>query len=199
MDDPRIEQFKKMAEADPDNELGHFSLGKAYVDAGRPAEAIPCLERVVTLNPGYTKAYHLLAMARKSAGDRQGAIGTLARGIAVADERGDRMPRRDMAAMLTELGETPPPAPDETGSAAPAAAGEGQVHCRRCGRTAPALPERPFKGALGEQVLASVCADCWREWIPTGTKVINELRLDFANPQHAQTYDQHMREFLGLQ
>ena len=35
----RIEQFRKMAEADPDNELGHFSLGKAYLEADRPAEA----------------------------------------------------------------------------------------------------------------------------------------------------------------
>ena len=30
----RIEQFKKMAEADPTNELGHFSLGRAYLPIG---------------------------------------------------------------------------------------------------------------------------------------------------------------------
>ena len=31
----RIEQFRKMAEADPDNELGHFSLGRALVRCRR--------------------------------------------------------------------------------------------------------------------------------------------------------------------
>jgi Fe-S cluster biosynthesis and repair protein YggX len=31
-----------------------------------------------------------------------------------------------------------------------------------------------------------------------GTKVINELRLDFTNPEDAETYDQHLKEFLNL-
>ena len=31
----RIERFRTMAEADPQNELGHFSLGRALMDAGR--------------------------------------------------------------------------------------------------------------------------------------------------------------------
>ena len=35
----RIAQFEKMASADPTNEMAHFSLGKAYLDAGRHAEA----------------------------------------------------------------------------------------------------------------------------------------------------------------
>jgi hypothetical protein len=28
--------------------------------------------------------------------------------------------------------------------------------------------------------------------------VINELRLDFSRDQDQETYDQHMREFLGI-
>jgi Fe-S cluster biosynthesis and repair protein YggX len=79
-------------------------------------------------------------------------------------------------------------------------AGSGQnIVCRRCGQTSPKMAERPFKGPLGEQVWAGVCQPCWREWIPTGTKVINEYRLDFAIPRHAEVYDQHMREFLNLE
>ncbi len=31
-----------------------------------------------------------------------------------------------------------------------------------------------------------------------GTKVINELRLDFGRPGDANRYDQHMAEFLRL-
>jgi len=73
-----------------------------------------------------------------------------------------------------------------------------KIVCRRCGQTQPKMPERPFKGPLGEQVWANVCPPCWNEWIHMGTKVINELRLNFAIPQHSEVYDQHMREFLNL-
>mgnify|MGYP001557905584 CR=1 FL=1 len=44
--DPRIAQFEKMAREDPDNELGHFSLGKAYLDSGRAGDAVEPLQRV---------------------------------------------------------------------------------------------------------------------------------------------------------
>ena len=33
----RIDQYRKMASDDPNNELGHFSLGRAYLDAGMDA------------------------------------------------------------------------------------------------------------------------------------------------------------------
>lgn len=60
------------------------------------------------------------------------------------------------------------------------------------------MASRPFKGPLGEQVWANICQTCWTEWIHMGTKVINELRLNFGLPKHAEIYDQHMREFLSL-
>jgi Fe-S cluster biosynthesis and repair protein YggX len=31
-----------------------------------------------------------------------------------------------------------------------------------------------------------------------GTKVINELRLDFSNQEHQVVYEQHMMEWLGI-
>jgi predicted Zn-dependent protease len=40
--------FKKMAEADPGNELGHFSLGRALLDAGMPGEAVAPLRRTLS-------------------------------------------------------------------------------------------------------------------------------------------------------
>lgn len=198
MDDARIEQFRKMAEADPENELGHFSLGKALLDAGKPAEAVASLERVIDLNAQHSKAYHLLAVAQKASGDSSGALSTLRIGFEVAHGRGDLMPRNDMAAMLREMGEEPSVADAGAPAAAPVAVGEGEVMCRRCGRAGPSLPARPFKGPQGEKILATVCAACWREWILMGTKVINELRLNFADPRQVEMYDQHMKEFLNL-
>lgn len=199
MDDARIEQFRKMAEADPENELGHFSLGRAYLEAKRFPEAIAALQRTLNLNPQNSKAYHLLAQAQKENGDRDAAVRTLRQGYEIAHARGDLMPRNEMGAMLRELGEEPPKVSDAPAGGAGPAVGEGQIVCRRCGRPAPKMAERPFKGPLGEQVWANVCAPCWQEWIRMGTKVINELRLNFADPRHADIYDQHMKEYLNLQ
>src|SRR4051794_28916131 len=50
MDQDRIERFRALTVADPTNELGFFSLGRALIDAGQPAEAIPALQRVLALN-----------------------------------------------------------------------------------------------------------------------------------------------------
>lgn len=200
MDDSRIEQFRKMAEADPENELGHLSLGRAYLEAGRAREAAASLRRVTELNPQNSRAYHLLAQAQKAAGEAAGAVATLRTGFEVAHQRGDLMPRNDMAAMLRELGETPPAVAEapRAQQAAEAVTGDA-ITCRRCGQARPKMPERPFKGPLGEQVWAGICSPCWNEWIRMGTKVINELRLNFAVPRHAEVYDQHMREFLNLE
>jgi len=207
--DDRIERFRRMTEADPDNELGHYSLGKALLETGRAAEAVEPLRRAVELNPRNARAYHQLALALKGVGDLAAAREVLETGYRAASARGDRMPMNDMAALMRELGVEPPaveavaaaPAggpPDASGQTAPATPDPHLLTCRRCGQTAPRMERRPFKGPLGEQVWASVCQTCWREWIPMGTKVINELRLDFAIPEHAGIYDQHMKEFLNL-
>ncbi len=198
----RIEQFKNMAEADPDNELGHFSLGKAYIDAERYGEAVEPLQRVLQLNPTFSKAYQFLAQAQVSLNQRSEAVATLKRGYEVASERGDVMPKNEMATMLTELGEQPPAvesaAPAAEAEAPPGASDTG-FRCARCGRPHGQLPERPFKGPLGEQVWNNTCQDCWREWIGMGTKVINEMGLQLADPKAQAIYDEYMKEFLQLE
>lgn len=205
MSDDRILQFRKMAEADPDNELGHFSLGKALLEADRAAEAVPSLQRVIELNRGYSKAYELLGRALIAVGQAEQAVAVLKTGVRVALERGDRMPADAMAAMLKELGAPVPEAAqaeagDSPGSGPPGEPGPGGdgFACSRCGG-GPPLGERPFKGALGEKIHANVCQDCWREWIGMGTKVINELGLVLTSPEGQQAYDMHMIEFLNLQ
>ncbi|MHC4064774.1 MAG: Fe(2+)-trafficking protein [Planctomycetota bacterium] len=192
----RIQQFSKMVESDPDNELGHFSLGKALAEAGRFAEAQAPLQRVLQLNQDYSRAYQDLAAVQLKLEQREAAVATLRKGIVVADGRGDLMPRDAMARMLTDLGETAP-----TLAAAPAAhavAAGADFNCARCGRPAERMEKAPFKGELGERVHNHVCEPCWREWIGVGTKVINEMGLVLANPQAQQVYDEHMVEFLQL-
>ena len=193
--DARIEQFRKMATDDPDNEIGHFSLGRALLDAGRHQEAAQSFQRVLALNPNIGKAYQLLAEAQLALGQRDYAIDTLKNGIQTANRRGDLMPRNDMSKMLRELGVEPP----EFGAAQPAAqVGEGQVQCARCGRVMPKMAKPPFRNPQGQLIHEKICSECWREWIGMGTKVINELRLPLNDPQAQRVYDQHMMEFLHL-
>jgi len=197
----RIAQFKNMTEADPHNEMGHFSLGKAYIDSGQFAEAVAPLRRTLELNPTYSKAYQLLGEALAKSGDVRAAIETLTNGFNVADQRGDRMPRDAMAQLIRELG-AKPPEPSRVAPPAPqpqaAAGGDADFVCSRCGRSGGNLPERPFKGELGERIKEQICQLCWREWISMGTKVINELGLQLSDPRAQRVYDEQMMEFLQL-
>ena len=201
-DDLRIQQFKQMAEADPENELGHFSLGKAYLEAGRFSDAVGPLVRTLELNANLSKGYQLLAEAHDKAGQRDKATEVLTRGVTVADSQGDRKPLEAMVAILKEWG-APVPAFQEAKVAETPAPAEGAAasgfHCSRCGRPNGQLEKAPFKGPDGAKIFENVCANCWHEWIPMGTKVINELALVLSTPAGQKSYDQYMFEFLQLE
>ena len=77
MMDDRIEQFRKMAQANPEDDLAHFALGNALVEAERYAEAIPVLRHVVKINASYSRAYVLLANAQFETEAETAAIETL--------------------------------------------------------------------------------------------------------------------------
>lgn len=192
----RIEQFRMMSEANPKDELAFFSLGRAYLEAGDAAEAIAALQKVIELNPKMSKAYQVLASAQFASAKQLDAIATLKAGVKVAHDRGDMMPRNDMLKTLKEHGVTLPEFDAALKPAEPV--GEGQVHCKRCGLVKPKMARQPFSNAQGKLIHDNVCADCWREWIGMGTKVINELRLPLSDPQAQKVFDQHMFEFLNL-
>lgn len=72
------------------------------------------------------------------------------------------------------------------------------VQCKRCGNTAPGLERVPYPGELGRQIREGVCATCWAEWEAMEVMVINELRLNFMDPQSMEVLAQHMRDFFFL-
>jgi len=193
-DNVTIERFRKMASDDPDNVLGHFSLGRALAEAGQHEEAISPLQRVIELDRNISRAYQLLANSLLATQRRDEAVAQLTSGVTVAHERGDMMPKTEMLKQLQELGAPVP----QLAKKEEIKVGEGQVFCQRCKQVNPRLPAPPFSNAQGKLIYENTCAACWREWIGMGTKVINELRLPLSDPQAQKIFDQHMMEFLNL-
>jgi Fe-S cluster biosynthesis and repair protein YggX len=73
------------------------------------------------------------------------------------------------------------------------------ITCTRCGREAPGLEQPPMiPAAQARDVYEKVCADCWQEWQNMEVMVINELRLNFMDPEAQKILDRQMREFLAL-
>lgn len=195
----RIAQFRKMASDDPDNELGHFRLGQLLSEAGQHEEAVQSFRRTLELSPQFSKVYQLLAGSLLKLGRRPEAVDVLKKGYAIADERGDNMPRDEMAKVLTELGEA---APASQRAPAPSGGGDG-FRCQRpgcwAGSRARQLAAPPMSDEMGKRIQANICADCWNEWLRNySIKVINEMRLDLSTERGQEVYDQVMCEFFGF-
>jgi tetratricopeptide (TPR) repeat protein len=198
----RIAQFRKMATEDPDNELAHYRLGGLLMEEKLYDEAIASFRRTLELSPQFSKVHQLLGQCLLAAGRRDEAIAAWQQGFAVADERGDFMPRDEMSRLLVEQG-LPAPVSKRSTPAMEIGSGGG-FRCQRptcmAGSRARQLPAPPFKDELGERIQAKVCADCWNSWLRDySIKVINELRLDLSREEHQAAYDRYMLEFLGLE
>jgi lipopolysaccharide biosynthesis regulator YciM len=100
----RIAQFRKMTTDDAENELGHFRLGQLLMEDDQHAEAVKSFETTLTLSPQFSKVYQLLGECFTKLGQPEKAVEVMTRGWAVADQRGDKMPRDAMAVMLNKLG-----------------------------------------------------------------------------------------------
>ena len=84
----RIEVFKQMLEADPDNTMVLFGLAKEYEKVGQHADVIDLLEKYLARADDEGNAYGTLAKAYELSGNREKAIDTYKRGIEVAMAHG---------------------------------------------------------------------------------------------------------------
>jgi Fe-S cluster biosynthesis and repair protein YggX len=192
----RITQWEKMTREAPDD-MSWFSLGSAYRDAGRLEDADAALTRALDLNPGMSRAYQLRGQLLIQLGREEQAGEILTRGYTVAAERGDVMPQRAIGSLLQKLGK---PLPKVAAPAAPAQEplGPDALVDRKTGEPGRRLPDPPMRGPVGRFIFDHYTQETWRQWIGQGTKVINELRLDFSNENHQRLYDDHMMEWLGF-
>jgi len=192
----RITRFENMAAADPENEMAHFSLGQAYLQQGRAGEAARSFEKCIALNPEMSKAYQLAGEAMIKAGWSDKAVDFLNRGYEVAASKGDRMPQDAIAELLESIGRKTPTLSED--AKRQASAKSSSFVCQRTGQPGTQLKEPPIRGPVGQWIQQNIAAETWRQWIGQGTKVINELRLDFSREEDQNTYDQYMHEFLGI-
>ncbi len=185
-----------MAQADPENAMGWFSLGNAYKDADRLSEAADALYKAVEKDETYSRAYQLLGEVLVSLDKNEEATKLLTKGFTVAASKGDRMPQKAMGSILEKIG-APVPVIVEEKKEAIVLTGE-QIICKRTNQPGTKMAELPMKGPVGQYIFENYCQETWREWIGQGTKVINELRLDFSNEEHQVTFEQQMLEWLGV-
>ena len=191
----RIAQWEQMAHQAPDD-MAFLSLGSAYQEAGRLRDADGALERAIELNPGMSRAYQIRGQVLIDLGDKDQAAAVLSEGYKVAAARGDVMPQKAIGSLLAQLGESLPEA-QEAPTDRPQVDVQGEtIIDRRTGESQPRLPDPPMRGPTGKFIYDHFGAITWAQWIGQGTKVINELRLDFSNEQNQETYDQYMYEWL---
>lgn len=72
------------------------------------------------------------------------------------------------------------------------------VNCIKLGREAEGLDFPPYPGELGKRIFESVSKEAWQQWVRLQTMLINENRLNLADPSHRKYLaEQVERYFFG--
>ena len=72
------------------------------------------------------------------------------------------------------------------------------VKCIKLGREAEGLDFPPYPGPLGKRIFEQVCKEAWQQWLRHQTMLVNENRLNLADPT-ARKYlaEQMEKHFFG--
>lgn len=99
----REQQWKDLVSEYPDSPMGHFSLGKLYLDGSRWAEAAACLAEAARLDPEYAAALVALGDAFAGLGDVAKAREAYGRAQATKLARKDQNLAADLEQRLAGL------------------------------------------------------------------------------------------------
>ncbi|MEQ9459481.1 MAG: Fe(2+)-trafficking protein [Phycisphaeraceae bacterium] len=195
--DERIAQWERMAAEAPDD-MAYLSLGNAYKEAERLQDAVVAYQKAIDLNDGMSRAYQQLGHSLIKLNQKDQAATILTKGYTVAAARGDVMPQKAIGSLLEQIDAPIPQVEDASAKKAQVESSGKMVLDRRAGQPQPRLADPPMRGPIGRFIFDHFGQITWNEWIGQGTKVINELRLDFSNPAHQDLYEQHMLEWLQV-
>jgi len=108
MSNDAIARFEALLASGKDGALLRFGLGMQYLaegDAGRAAEH---LRAAVALDPAYSAAWKLLGKALTQSAKDEEAADAYRKGIAVAEEKGDKQAAKEMTVFLRRLEKAKP-------------------------------------------------------------------------------------------
>ena len=69
------------------------------------------------------------------------------------------------------------------------------VNCIKLGREAEGLDVPPMPGELGKKLYDSVSKEAWQAWLKLQTMLINENRLNLADPRARQYLARQMEKY----
>ena len=74
------------------------------------------------------------------------------------------------------------------------------VQCTKVKKELPGLEKPPFGGELGKRIYETVSQEAWDQWSKDiQIKVLNEYRLNMADPRDYKVLVDQMLRFLGLE
>jgi Fe-S cluster biosynthesis and repair protein YggX len=75
-----------------------------------------------------------------------------------------------------------------------------KVLCSKFKKELPGLEKPPFSGDVGKMIYERVSAEAWEQWSKDmQIKVLNEYRLNMADPRDYKVLVDQMMRFLGLE
>jgi uncharacterized protein HemY len=95
--------FKQVIAQFPESPMGHFSLGRLYVDEKRWAEAASALKEAVRLDPSYAAAFVALGDAHAGLSDKDAARAAWVQALATPLGRRDLSLQADLEQRIRDL------------------------------------------------------------------------------------------------
>lgn len=69
------------------------------------------------------------------------------------------------------------------------------VQCVKLGREAEGLDRLPYPGELGQRIFENVSKEAWQGWIRFQTMLVNENRLNLADPNARKYLAEQMENY----
>ncbi|NYT76882.1 oxidative damage protection protein [Alcaligenaceae bacterium] len=70
------------------------------------------------------------------------------------------------------------------------------INCVKLKREAEGLDYPPYPGDLGVRIWQSISKEAWAQWMATQTRLVNENRLNLADPDARKFLGRQMQGFL---
>lgn len=103
MMDSRLEQLKKMLEAEPDDSFLNYALALEYAKANNLNRAIQLIEEIIVRDKSYLGAYYELGKYYELSSQPERAVDIYKRGIKIALEQKNRKAQLELNEALLQL------------------------------------------------------------------------------------------------